>query len=133
MIARVLNSSAIGGPEKIVIFPTNIEGFCDHGSSAILAKSWSDLRKPTRLGMMYSKKVGEQEFSTLVCYSIHRWDNGIPEEIKGFCDLMKDPNEKEIAFDLTTIKSFWQMKTKNISAILDAIARSKNKIVIYTS
>lgn len=136
MIAKRVRGDILETPLRHIAFATNTEGFNDGGFAGVVSsKYWPDLviTGPKNLGEVLSYECEDKTFHALVCHSLklRGWEK-TPEAVAKCLDSLPVSDDESVAVVLMGSGEIGQMQGADVPAILDALARSRKKLVLYT-
>ena len=119
-----------------IVFALNSRGDNKSGFAALVSRDfWPELvdTGPKKLGEILSRKVEGKTFHAIVCYnkSIGGWEE-TPKIVEKCLNSLDVPVNEAIAIVLMGSGIMEQVERADKSAILDAMARSKKHLVVYT-
>lgn len=119
-----------------IAFAVNTNGYNGAGFAGLVAsRHWPELADTgvKKLGSVMSRSVGEKTFYALVCHTLNRsgWKK-TPEIVAQCLDSLDIPDGEPIAVVLMGSGRVGQMGGADVFAILGGLARSNQKIIVYT-
>lgn len=122
-------------PCKHIAFAVNTEGINDSGFAGTVSwRWWKELAHigPQKLGTVLSHKADGRTFHAIVCHSLKRGWARSPEAIEKALNSLDVPEDEEIAIVKIGSGPVGIMSGAPTSAILEAMNRSKKKLIVYT-
>ena len=139
MVERLINGNILTSPHTHIVFGVNKEGYNDAGfAGAVSSNDWPELANTgeQELGTVLHKSVEGRTYHAIVCHSLRGGWDGAPDAIERGINALIDSGtvspDEEIGCVLIGAGMIGQMQGADVSAIVDAMKRSKATIVVYT-
>jgi len=136
MIVDTIRGDVFQTTNKHIAFAVNTEGCNDSGfAGAVSSSYWPELANigAKNFGDVISKNGNGKTFHAIVCHSLDRdgWKK-TAETVTKCLDSLYIPDDETIAIVLIGAGMVGQMCGADTFSILGGIARSRNKVAVYT-
>ena len=136
MIVRQVQGDIFDAEQEHIAFAANKEGSNSEGfAGQVSSRIWPELYNTGKkeLGEVLTHKDGDKTFYALVCHSVfHNGWSGTPRWVRKCLDQIDVPTDTEIAVVLMGSGPVGRGNGADVAAIINAMEKSRQRIVVYT-